>query len=224
MQTRTLTALTLMLAGVALAGCGGDDLGQPQIELTRFFSQETPVDVLRSVESAYARHDIADYRQLLSDDFSFHLETETIRELGLPDSWDVSEDSTGTCGLFQAPTLYGIAIMLQHGVDTPVEQIGRENWRQIVLTGGVLVVDETVSAENPEGMRYGVSGEGHQFCFRRGRSPGDTGTASPTAGKWFLVEWRDPGRPHKPGPSAGPPTGPTPVAVITWSRLKALYR
>jgi hypothetical protein len=220
MSRTTLIALALILAGMALAGCGNDATQPLQVEKVRFFSQESPTDVLKSLRSAYVRQDIADYRRLLADDFRFHLEGATCQKLGLPTFWGVLDDSTGTRGLFKTPFLVSIFVWLEHGPDTAVYQVGRENWRQIALTGGAVEVEELPSETNPEGITYRVQTAGQQFYFRKGRSPDDTPAESATAGQWYLVDWRDPGELNAPGMIGSP----TPVEHASWSWLKAMHK
>jgi hypothetical protein len=84
-----------------------------------------------------------------------------------------------------------------------------------------LEVDQLPGPGESEGVTLRVDGQLQHFYFRRGKNPADTLAASPAAGIYYLVEWRDFGM----GSSKATTAGERPaVEESTWGRIKSFFR
>lgn len=230
---RKPTRLALALAatlGVAVlaAGCSGpkcDTCGTPYTCVDN--DQSTPTQVVESLVCAYKVADCAGYSALLADDFSFWFDPAT-RPTSVPESWGRGADSTATCRFLGDNRIRVLLITLTYGAEEPDTRAGHTGGRHIRVTNAQLEADLLLN--NGGSLSYIVEGDAQDFYFRRGRTPQDTLAASPTAQKWYLVEWRDLGDTAAPGVVAARAAGPAPVsprpavAPLTWGDLKAIYQ
>lgn len=225
--TRLALALAATL-GVAVfaAGCSGpkcDTCGTPYTCVDN--DQSTPTQVVESLVCAYKVADCTGYSALLADDFRFWFDPAT-RPTSVPESWERAADSTATCRFLGDNRIRVLLITLTYGSEEPDTRAGHTGGRRIRVTNAQLEADLLLN--NGGSLSYIVEGNAQDFYFRRGRTPQDTLAASPTAQKWYLVEWRDLGDTAAPAAGASAsmsqmPPHPT-VASLTWGSLKAIYQ
>jgi hypothetical protein len=208
--------LVLLLPGLR---CWPDRCDDCDSYAPDFPDQTSPANDLKKLQTAYQRRDPIAYAELLADDFRFYFDPATRDEYNLPEFWTRLEDSTCTANLFASDEISELRLSVLEYDPAPevVSEPGREAWRLIRVPDQKLEVDQKPRPGEPEGITYVIHGQRHDFYFRKGRSPGDT-LASPSSQLWFIVEWRDSGRPLEaqvPDPAA--------VATTTWSELKVLF-
>lgn len=212
---RRVHAITLALIVMALgaAGCGGDKPTPPTIT-----ARLAPSDVVDQLQTAYRTRDPQMYARLLADDFHF-IPFQPRDSHESPESWPRALDSSYTNRLFQATDVRQVRVALTWGADVPDNQLGHEGWRRIRITDTFIEVDQ----EPPLGeiLTLRVDGDVQDFFLRKGQSPGDTVSSSPTAQEWFLVEWHDLARLQ--AASGGPDAAPTPVVAMNWSGIKKTW-
>lgn len=219
--------MALLGGAILLAGCSGpkcDTCGHPYTCVDN--DQSTPTRVVEGLVCAYKIADCAGYANLLAQDFQFWFDPVT-RPAGVPEFWTRDADSTASCRLLGDNQIRTLLITLTYGDEFPDTQAGHEGWRRIRVTNTQIEADLLLN--NGGTLSYVVEGDVQDLYFRRGRTPADTLAGSPTAGKWYLVEWHDLGlpAPTTAGTSAAAPTprglAPT-VLPLTWGQLKAVYR
>lgn len=198
----------LIVACTFVSGCGEKNATNPASAIL----QDSPEDVVRTLEACYRGQDLHGFSQLLAEDFHFYLEPGRRDNLDLPPAWDRESEVGGTETLFGFGDLADIRIDLRFGESTPVNELGREDWVSINVLDVFIEVDLNPTPEEIEGVTLRVDGDRQLLYFRKGRTPDDTNPA--TAEKYYLVEWRDFGAVQSPSP--------TPVERITWTGLKTL--
>ena len=206
-------ALALVVMALGAAGCGGDKPTPPTIT-----ARLAPSDVVDQLQTAYRTRDPQMYARLLADDFHF-IPFQPRDSHESPESWPRALDSSYTNRLFQATDVRQVRVALTWGADVPDNQLGHEGWRRIRITDTFIEVDQ----EPPLGeiLTLRVDGDVQDFFLRKGQSPGDTVSSSPTAQEWFLVEWHDLARLQ--AASGGPDAAPTPVVAMNWSGIKKTW-
>jgi hypothetical protein len=211
LQIRPAVVLGLLL--VLVPGCDEDNcIDCPRTTI------DTPAEALAELAEAWRQRDQERYSQLLADDFRFYIEFDTRQMYGLPEYWDRTTDSAQTALLFESDEISDIRLSVLEFDSTAVDvnEAGREDWKSILVTDESLQVDKAPLPGESEGTTLLLEGQPQQFYFRKGRTPADTLTSSPTADQYFIVEWRDLGRPDAVLTKAA--TVPT-----TWSAIKSLY-
>lgn len=204
---------TAVIAGFVIAGlgCGGDDsVTGPDL---------TTIDgVLESLQESYLRRNPGAYAALLADDFRFFLDPVTAAAEGAPESWGRNEDVAATTSLLTSDRVRDIRMDLEHDPVLPANELGRESWYRDPVKDTFLEVDLAPDPGEFEETTLSIRGQKQTIYLRKGKSPADTLATSDTADRFYIVEWRDHGRPHF---AASPPgDGVLPTREMTWTLLK----
>jgi len=209
-------ALALPLAA---GGCSDDEGCDPNDECPpppAYDEPTSPDNVLNNLQLSYRQREIAPYSALLAADFTFYFDPATRSQLGI-EYWTRTTDSLQTEQLFTSNDVTKITIDLNYPIgDEPVAGVGKERWRLKRVMDVFLDVD--VEPAGSPVTTYRIEDQTQDYYFRQGRTPADTLDSSPTASKWYLVEWRD----HGSGFSKGR-VGLSTTENATWSNIKTLF-
>lgn len=207
-----ITLLLLPLGGL-LPGCGNS--ADPPFA---YRPQDSPAHVIQNLVDAFRRRDMDGYQRLLADDFRFEFHANVVGG-GFDGDWSRGEELAGSARMLEAADISRLWLELSRVTDEPVNEIGHETWRRIVVPDTFLELSFK-AAPGEEELILRVDGDVHEFFFRRGRSASDTAPNSPTAAQYFLVEWRDLGRSGAPGAGPGPAADPLPTQLVSYSTIK----
>jgi hypothetical protein len=188
-------------------GCDADAPAPPDPSDPATYHQPTaPESLLANLQTVYKRRDFSHYMELLAPEFVFRFEPLDAADLGTP-FWTRDQDSTGTKALLTTNEVSSIRLYLTFGspdtsINTPGTPVDSSRVR-IIITD--LQVDQT------DGVTWVVTDQ-QEFYFRKGRA-----AEGQNPERWFIYEWED-----LPTLLMGA-THPTPVAPITWGKLKTRY-
>jgi hypothetical protein len=198
-----VACLALAAAG---AGCGDDDGAKPEDPYLPLTSPENLVENLRR---SWEARDLEGYARLLAPEFRFYFQEDDVPP-GLPASyWGLTEDTTGTGGLFATPEVLDIRVAFTIHDAVPATGPG--------LPAGAMLVrthPAQLEVDLDAGVSLIVTGDLEDFTCR----PGDSGLGE-DPGRWFILRWED-----KPGGSGGDVALDTAIEPLSWTRIKQMFR
>jgi hypothetical protein len=208
-----MAALTVLLAlSMAAAGCMNDK--RPTVPICNdcdgpYRQQTSPARILANLQVAYRERNVAEYRKLLADDFTFVFSpADTVGDDPTPSQWGLADDLQSTGNMFTDSLVDRIELTSYVlGVPERADSLlyGPRAWKVRVDAASFQVWTRN---EAHGTLVYLVEGTTEVLYFRTEPSrPASDGKPS-----WFIFRWED------------LPIGSAKVAKRSWGAIKFLFR
>ena len=207
---RGLVVLAVMVAMVT-AGCGGDEGCRctPTPPPPGFPPQDSPANVIATLQMAYGERNIDMYRKLFAEDFVFFFNTGIPVDPAhpMPDRWDLADELASANNMFRDEFVSRVELSSYRlGLLERADSLryGPRAWR--------LRVDEVnlevhTYRENGTPLTYVVKRATEVFFFREESAKSIDGSPS-----WYIFRWDD------------QPIEPAKAETTSWGSIKALFR
>lgn len=192
-------AAALTASVLLLPACGDDETTRPA---DRVRDYSVPDSVLAALVDAYNTRDCDLYAELLGYDFTFVFQEVDVTWEIPSGTWNMTEDSTGTCRLFSSADVDEIRLAMTW--EPPVAMtVDGKSALLLAATVGILDVDER------NGVTLRLVGDRQDFYLRLGEADHGEDPA-----RYYLMRWEDLGHSGfgKPG-----------VEPTTWGEIKSMF-
>jgi hypothetical protein len=199
---RRSPAVACLLVAAALVGCGDvdrpEDAGWGRDPLPR----TSPANLLRNLQKAYEKRNIAEYESLLAKDFVFTVSAEDSLIPGMPDySWGHDSEVQAHTHMFDAGLVQTLTVtfVAAKPVWDPADRM-----YTVVVSNVNLDINGVTPAHPTDVREHRVTNGREKFWFRKNGwlSPGTPDSV------WTIVRWDDAGV----------------SGQESWGSIKVLYR